>query len=264
MLWRVVSRSDPIDLGRLEQQDATQSYPPASGSFCSAIFANRQVHSRLRGATPSNCTPAGTQRSGMLVATSLISTRHPARGRSVSRSVIRAVAAGRTFASRTSSSPGTQLCTTVSSSITAGHVPMECRMRVPGAGHVESTARIRLFPTTQPEYVHPLANTSQTRWRVAAMSRVTVMITSPSRADKDLPVSIDGKGLPATEEKTHAKLLRVDSASEGSVWCVVRSEQILLRKRRPDPFEGVFLKSRQNAALHRLFARRSTYSHSPM
>ena len=41
--------------------------------------------------------------------------------------------------------------TTVSSSITAGQAPMECRMRVPGAGQFGSTARIRLLPTTQPE-----------------------------------------------------------------------------------------------------------------
>jgi hypothetical protein len=44
-----------------------------------------------------------------------------------------------------------QLSTTVSSLITAGQVPMECRMRAPGAGQLEQTARIRLFPTTHPE-----------------------------------------------------------------------------------------------------------------
>jgi hypothetical protein len=35
--------------------------------------------------------------------------------------------------------------------ITAGQAPMECRMRDPGAGQFELTARIRLFPTTHPE-----------------------------------------------------------------------------------------------------------------
>ena len=65
--------------------------------------------------------------------------------------VIRASAAGRTFARSTSSAPVTQLSTTVSSLITAGQVPIECRMREPGAGQSELTARIRLFPTTQPE-----------------------------------------------------------------------------------------------------------------
>ena len=122
----------------------------ASGTCCSAIIANRHVHSRFRGATPNSWTLSGTQRSGRLAATSLIATRHCPPARSFSRSVIRAVAAGLTFASKTSSSPGTQLCTTVSSLITAGQAPMECRMRLPGAGQSESTARMRLLPTTQP------------------------------------------------------------------------------------------------------------------
>jgi hypothetical protein len=61
-------------------------------------------------------------------------TRHRPSPRPFDRSVIRAVAAGLTFASKTSSSPGTQLRTTVSSLITAGQVPIECRTRVPGAG----------------------------------------------------------------------------------------------------------------------------------
>ena len=107
----------------------------ASGTPCSAIMANRHVHSRFRGATPSNWTLSGTQLSGRLAATSVIVSRHRPSRRSFSRSVIRAVAAGLTFASKTSSSPGTQLCTTVLSSMTAGHVPIECRMRAPGAGH---------------------------------------------------------------------------------------------------------------------------------
>ena len=55
---------------------------------------------------------SGTQRSGRLTTTSLIATRHPPSGRSVSCSVIRACAAGRIFASRTSSSPGTLRSTT--------------------------------------------------------------------------------------------------------------------------------------------------------
>jgi hypothetical protein len=37
---------------------------------------------------------------------------------------------------------------------------MECRIRVPGAGQSGLTARIRLLPTTQPEYVKPPASTS--------------------------------------------------------------------------------------------------------
>ena len=77
-------------------------YPMPSGSFFSAIIANRQVHSRFRGATAVNCTLSGTQRSGRETATSVIVTRHPP-GMSLSCIVIRASAAGRTFASSTSS-----------------------------------------------------------------------------------------------------------------------------------------------------------------
>jgi len=100
-----------------------------------APMANRIAHSRFLGTTPGNWTLSGTQLSGRLAATSVIVSGHRSSRRSVSRSVIRAVADGLTFASKTSSSPGTQLCTTVLSSMTAGHVPIECRMRAPGAGH---------------------------------------------------------------------------------------------------------------------------------
>jgi hypothetical protein len=73
--------------------------------------------------------------------------------------VIRALAAGLTLASRTSSWPMSALSTTVSSLMTAGQVPMECRIRAPGAGQFELTARIRLLPTTHPEYVQLSART---------------------------------------------------------------------------------------------------------
>jgi hypothetical protein len=56
-------------------------------------------------------------------------TLHRSSRRSVSRSVIRAVADGLIFASKTSSSPARQLYTTVSSLMTASHVPIECRLR---------------------------------------------------------------------------------------------------------------------------------------
>ena len=72
-------------------------------------------------------------------------------GMSLSYMVVRASAGGLIFARSTSSSPVMQLSTPVSSLITAGQVPMECRMRAPGAGRLELTARIRLFPTTHPE-----------------------------------------------------------------------------------------------------------------
>jgi hypothetical protein len=78
----------------------------ASGTCCSAIMANRHVHSRFRGATPSNWTLSGTHLSGRLAATSVIVSRHRPSRRSFSRSVIRAVAAGLTFASKTSSLAG--------------------------------------------------------------------------------------------------------------------------------------------------------------
>ena len=69
---------------------------------------------------------------------------------------------------------GTQSSATVSSSITAGQMPIECRIVEPGAGQFWSTARIRLLPTTHCEYVHPSASTSHTRWRDAATSLVTL------------------------------------------------------------------------------------------
>jgi hypothetical protein len=69
----------------------------------------------------------------------------------LSRIVIRASAAGRTFASSTSSTPDTQLSTAVSSLITVGRPPDGMQVREPGAGQFELTARIRLFPTTHPE-----------------------------------------------------------------------------------------------------------------
>jgi len=53
---------------------------------------------------------------------------------SANRNVIRAAPSGPSLASNTNSSCGVQLSTTVSSSMTAGHS--------------ESTARIRLLPTT--------------------------------------------------------------------------------------------------------------------
>jgi hypothetical protein len=69
----------------------------------------------------------------------------------LNRNVTRASVAGRTRASKISSLRGVQHSTRVSSLITAGQAPMECKMRVPGEGHLLLTARVRLFPTTQLE-----------------------------------------------------------------------------------------------------------------
>src|SRR5579875_510963 len=56
--------------------------------------------------------------------------------------------------------------------MTSGHTPIECRITEPGSGQFESTARVRLLPTTHWVYVHPLASTSQTCWHEARTSRV--------------------------------------------------------------------------------------------
>jgi hypothetical protein len=64
--------------------------------------------------------------------------------------------------------------TAVLSLIKAGQMPMEWWMVLPGSGQLESTARIRLLPTTHWEYVHPSASTAQTRCREARVSRRTM------------------------------------------------------------------------------------------
>jgi hypothetical protein len=93
---------------------------------------------------------SGSRLSGPDTAVSDIATRHrPAVP--LNRKVTSASDAGLTRAKRTSSSRGTHVSTMVSSLMTAGHAPMECRMRVPGEGHFLLTARMRLLPTTQPE-----------------------------------------------------------------------------------------------------------------
>jgi hypothetical protein len=114
------------------------------------MFASRQRHSRLRGAKAAACTDSGSQVIGPDTATSDIATRHfPAV--SLNRKVTSASVAGLTRAKRTSSWLRTHVSTMVSSLITAGHAPIECKIRVPGNGHFLLTARVRLFPTTQLE-----------------------------------------------------------------------------------------------------------------
>ena len=64
---------------------------------------------------------------------------------------IRTVASppGRTRARRTSSDPGTDSTTCVSSSRSRARRPTEWWIRAPAAGHASSTSRIREAPTTQ-------------------------------------------------------------------------------------------------------------------